>query len=150
MDELLGRESVHPAAVEVDEGPLGVQDFEDLPLVRLGVLPYLLLRQRLAGLRDAGRVTDHAGEIADEEDHLMAKVLEVLQLVDEDGVPEMEVRRGVIDAGLAAERPPLFERRRVLVLELPRVDDLDGPARDEGALPLHFVHGASAVLTNGL
>src|SRR5207247_10209499 len=104
MDELLGRESVHPAAVEIDEGPLGVQDFEDLPLVRLCVLPHLFLRQRLAGLRDAGRVPDHAGEIADEEDHLMAQVLEVLQLVYEDGVPEMEVRRGGIDGSLAAGR----------------------------------------------
>src|SRR5207247_4663727 len=34
-------------------------------------------------------------------------------------------------------------------LELLRGDDLDGPARDEGERPLHFVHGASAVLTNG-
>src|SRR5437867_2476007 len=149
MDELLGRESVHPAAVEVDEGPLGVQDFEDLPLVRLGVLPHLFLRQRLAGLRDTGRVPNHAGEIADEEDHLMAHMLKVFELVEEEGVPEMEIRRGGIESGLDAERPPLFERRRDLVLELLRGDDLDGPARDEGELPLHFVHGASAVLTNG-
>src|SRR5437899_12813500 len=61
----------------------------------------------------------------------------------------MEVRRSGIAAGLDAERPPLFERRRELVFELLRGDDLDGPARDEGELPLHFVHGASAILTNG-
>src|SRR6266704_2064252 len=61
----------------------------------------------------------------------------------------MEVRCGGIEAGLDAERPPLFERCRELVFELLRGDDLDGPARDEGKLPLHFVHGVSAVLTNG-
>src|SRR3989442_12825634 len=61
----------------------------------------------------------------------------------------MEVRRGGIEAGLDAERPPLFERRAELVRELFRGVDLAGPAGDEGKLPLHFVHGVSAVLTNG-
>src|SRR2546426_8781967 len=75
--------------------------------------------------------------------------MKVFELVDQMGLPGVEFRRGGMEAGLDAERPPLFERRRELVLELFRGDDLDGPARDEGELPLHFVHGASAVLTNG-
>src|SRR2546422_1049118 len=149
MDELLGRHPVHPPAVEINAGPLGIQDFVNLALVGLGVLPHFFLRQRLAGLRDAGRVPDHAREIADEEDHLMAQVLEVLQLMDEDGVSEMEIRRGGVEASLDAERPPVFERLRELVSEFLRGDDLDGPARDEGKLPLHFVHGASLVTTSG-
>src|SRR2546430_5205902 len=73
----------------------------------------------------------------------------MLELVDEDGVPEMEVRRGGVEAGLDAERPLLFERRRELVLEFFRGDDLDGPTRDECELPLHLLHGTSPVLTNG-
>src|SRR5437879_3753586 len=44
MDELLGRHPVHPPAVEIDDGPLGIQDFVDLALVGLGVLPHFLLR----------------------------------------------------------------------------------------------------------
>ena len=48
----------------------------------------------------AARIADETGEVADQEDDFVAKILELAQLVDEDGVPEMQVGRRRIEARL--------------------------------------------------
>src|SRR5262245_21029436 len=59
-----------PSAVEIDDGPLRVQELEDLRAVRLGVPIDLLACQRRPGLGSAARVPDERSEITDEKDHV--------------------------------------------------------------------------------
>ena len=77
---------------------MGIQDFEDLPLIGLGIFLYLLFREGFSGFRHAGRIADHAGEVADQENHLMSEFLKVLELVDQDRMAQMQIRRGRIEA----------------------------------------------------
>ena len=50
----------------------------------------------------AGGVADERGGVADEEDDGVAELLEVAQLAHEDGVAEVEIGRGGVEAGLDA------------------------------------------------
>ena len=52
----------------------------------------------------AGRVSDHAGEVADQKDDGMSEILEVLELAEKDGMSKVKVRRSGIEAGFYAER----------------------------------------------
>ena len=52
----------------------------------------------------AGGIADHAGEIADEERDLVAELLELPHLVEQHGVPEMQVGRGRVEARLDVQR----------------------------------------------
>ena len=83
---------------------LRVQHLEDLALIGGGVGLDLGLGQGRPGLALARGVADQPGEVADEEDHLVAQVLEMLELVDEDRVPQVQVRRGGVKPGLDPER----------------------------------------------
>ena len=51
-----------------------------------------------------GGIADHRGEVADQEDHLVAEVLHLPHLVQHNGVTEMDVRRGGVEAELDAQR----------------------------------------------
>ena len=93
-----------PAGVEVDAGALAVEDLEHLRLVGPGVGLHLLGRERRARGVAPGGVADHAGEIADEEDHLVAELLELAHLVEQHRVPEVQIRRGRVEARLDAQR----------------------------------------------
>jgi hypothetical protein len=90
-----------------------VEDLEDLRACRSRRSPRpRLARQLRAGRLLAGRVADEAGEVADEEDDLVAELLEVAHLAEDDRVAEVEVGRGGVEADLdqqlpaAALRPP--------------------------------------------
>jgi len=61
-------------------------------------------RQRFAGGILAGGVTDHAGEVADEEYGLVPQILELPKLVEEHRMAEMQVRRRGIETGLDPQR----------------------------------------------
>jgi hypothetical protein len=47
----------------------------------------------------------YPGEVTDQEHDVVAEILEVPQLVDQHGMPEMQVRCGRIEAGLDAQGP---------------------------------------------
>src|SRR4051794_19239891 len=81
-DHPLGTERAEPLGVEADLRRLRIKNLENLLLVRLGVLQDLLVRQRRPRGLLAGRIADHSGEIADEEDNAMTELLEVLHLPD--------------------------------------------------------------------
>ncbi len=66
-DPVDARERAQPAAVEVDDRRLGIEQLEDLRLVGLGVGRDRLRRQRRTRLRSPGRITDQPGEVADQE-----------------------------------------------------------------------------------
>ena len=105
-DEVLGLHGLHPAAVEVDDGLVRVQDFEDLALVGGGVGLDLLLGQGRPGLALARGVADEAGEVADEKNHLVPQVLEILELLNEHGVAQVQIRGGGVEPGLDPEGLP--------------------------------------------
>ena len=94
----------HPAAVEVNEGFVRIQDLEDLAFIGVGVGLDLLLGQGRPGLALAGGIADQTGEIADEKDHLMTQVLKIFQFLDEHGVAQVKVRGGGVKAGFHAQR----------------------------------------------
>ena len=60
--------------------------------------------ERLARLRAAGGIADHPGEVADDDDDLVAEVLEVAQLLEHDRVSQVQVGRGRVEAQLDLER----------------------------------------------
>ena len=91
---------VQPFAVEADFGLVAVENLEDLRLVGFGVGVDLLAGERRARGDAARGIADEAGEVSDEEDDGVAHVLKVLELADEDGVSDVEVGRGGIEAGL--------------------------------------------------
>ena len=73
-------------------------------LVGLGVFQHLLAGERLPGHRPAGGVADHAGEVADQEHHGVAHVLEMLHLAEQHRVAQVDVRGGGIEPRLDDER----------------------------------------------
>ena len=100
LDEALRSQLAQPAAVEVDDCLVGIEDLEDLLLVGLGVGLEFLARHRRAQLVAAAGVADHAGEVADQEDDLVAEVLEVAHLAQDHRVAEVQVGRGRVEADL--------------------------------------------------
>src|SRR2546429_665274 len=95
---------VKPAAVESDHGLLAVEDLEYLRFVSLGVCGYLLRGHGRARGGAPGGIADQPGEVADQEDHGVAEVLEVFQLADQDGVAQVDVRRRGVETRLDPER----------------------------------------------
>jgi hypothetical protein len=106
LDHLGRAHLAHPARVEDHEGLLRIQDVEDLLLVGPGVLQHLLPGERLAGGALAGGVPDHPGEVTDQEQDLVAEVLELAELVDQDRVAEVEVGRGRVESRLHPQGAP--------------------------------------------
>src|SRR3990167_3341328 len=87
---------VHPGGVEGDLGFRRIENLEHLSFIGLRVLQYLLAGQRWArGALTAG-VADHPREVADQENHLMPQLLELSQLINKHGVPEVQIRRSRI------------------------------------------------------
>jgi hypothetical protein len=115
----------------------GVEDLEHLGAVGVGVFQDLLARQRRAGRVLAAGVADHAGEVADQEHHVVAEVLEVAQLVDQHGMAEVQVRRGRVKAGLDAQGAAGFQ----LVDELGLDQQFVGAALDQRQLGVDIDHG---------
>src|SRR5438045_1771222 len=93
LDHARRSELTEPFVVEADLGFLRIEDLEHLPLVRLRVREDFLVRQRRARDFLAGRIADHSGEVADDEDDAMSELLKMLHLPDDDGVSEMQVWR---------------------------------------------------------
>ena len=107
LDEVVVGELVEPLGVEADFGFFAVEDFEDLVLVGFGVGGDFFAGEGLAGDVFAGGVADEGGAVADEEDDGVAELLEVAELAHEDGVAEVEVGGGGVEAGLDAEGMPV-------------------------------------------
>ena len=95
---------VEPFAVEADLGFVGVQDFEDLRLISLGVAIDIGAGHRRARDVAAGGIADHAGSIADQKNDRVAQILKVLHLAQQHGVAQVQIGRRGIEAGLHAQR----------------------------------------------
>ena len=109
LDHACCAQFVKPAGVKTDLRLGRIQNAEHLLLIGLGVLFHLLTRQRRSGRIFTGRVTDHAGEVANQEHHLMPQILEVTQLVNQHRVAQMQIRCRRVKARLHAQRLPLLQ-----------------------------------------
>ena len=103
-EDLLVAHLAEPVAVVDDLGLVAVEDLEGLVGVGLGVGEHLVAGERRAGGGAAGGIADGGGEVADEQHGLVAEQLELAELLQRDGVAEVDVRRGGIDAELDAQR----------------------------------------------
>src|SRR5262245_324174 len=110
MDQRFSRHGAHPPAVELHQSLRRIENFKDLPLVRLGILQYFVFGERDAGLRLAGWIADHTGEIADQKNHMMSEFLKVFEFVDQDSMAKMQISLGQNEAGFHTQRPLLFQR----------------------------------------
>ena len=95
------------------------EDAERLLLVRPRVAVDLLARQHGPGRRAPARVADARREVADDEDDLVAEVLELAELLQDDRVAEVDVRRRRVEAELHAQLAALARGLLELALEAP-------------------------------
>src|SRR6185437_11365376 len=102
-EQTLGRH-VEPFAVVADLRALRVEDLERLLAVGLGVAVELLAVELRARGRTSARIADAARVVPDDEDHLVAEILKLAQLLQHHGVSEVYIRRRRVDAELDAER----------------------------------------------
>ena len=80
-----------------------VEDLRDLLDVSLRFSATCSRRELDARRRLVGRIADPAGEVADQQDHLVAEVLELAQLLDRDRVADVDDRARRVDADVDAD-----------------------------------------------
>ena len=137
-------EEIHflePRAVVNDLGLRFVEHEKRLLGVGIRIRHDLLVSQRRARGRATTRITDHRGEVANDEHDVMSQLLKLLQLPQTDRMTEMNVRRSRIDAELDAER---FAARE-LVREFLLAVDRDGAALEDFELFRDGKHGARSM-----
>ena len=99
-DQVFEAQRLQPFTVVTDFGFYRIENLEQLRLVRLGVAVDLLARHRRARDVAAAGVADHGGGVADDEDHGVAQILEMLHLPQDHGVAQVQVGRSGIEARL--------------------------------------------------
>src|SRR6185369_15606963 len=111
-------------------------DLERLLEVGLRVGVDLLLGELRARLVAPRRVAEHRRRPADDEDRVVAEVLELAQLAQHHGVAEVQVGRGRIEAELDAQRLPARDRLREALRELLPLLAVDHAVQEQPRLPL--------------
>ncbi len=82
-----------PFAVVADLGALAIENFVDLVKIGLRIGAHLFARQRRTRFGLTRGIAHHGREIPDEKNGGMALLLEVLELAQNNGVAQMQVRR---------------------------------------------------------
>ena len=118
---------VEPLGVEAHLGLLAVEDLEGLLRVRARVRVDLVARELRAQRGASARIAHARGVVADDEDHDVAQVLELAELLQDHRVAEVDVRRRGVQTELHAQRTALRE----LALQLAGREAVDGVAREE-------------------
>ncbi len=116
-----------PLAIEHNLRLRPVEHLESLILVGLGVGQHFIVGQLRARGRTTAWVTDHCGKIADDKDPLMPEILELTQLLQSDGVAEVDVGGSRIDAEFDTQRATRSE----FLLQLLAADDLRATAGEK-------------------
>src|SRR6266436_319607 len=97
-DYFIAGEFVEPFAVVADLSFFFVEDFVNLGEISLGIGVDLLARERGTSFGLPGWVSNHRGEIADEEDGGVAEVLKMFQFAKDDGVAQVKIGGRGVDA----------------------------------------------------
>ena len=125
-DESLRPERREPRAVELDRGLLADPGSGTPGACTSRRSPRSRRARAAAASPSAGGVADHRGEVADDEDDAVPGVLEMPHLPEDDGVPEVDVRRRRVETDLDRQ-PAALDPPRELVL----LDQVDGAAPQE-------------------
>ena len=124
--EIVGRQSPHPAAIEIDHRLFRIENLEDLLFIRLRILLDLLAAERRPRHRPSRRVANHPGEVANQKNRRVPQILKVLQLAQHDRVPQMQVGRGRVHSQLHPQR---FARGARLLQLCPQIGLADNLRR---------------------
>jgi hypothetical protein len=143
FDHIGGVHRAEPFRIEPQFGAFAVEYFVYLGCVGFRVCQHVLAREWLARHVLAARIADHAGEIADQKNDLMSQILKLAHLVEQDGVTQMQIRRGRIEAGLDAQRPAELEPR----LEVLALDDFLGASSDQVERRIDVGHFVASIQT---
>ncbi len=103
-DEIVGAKLPKPSPVEVDHSFLRIENLENLRLISFGIFLNLPARQRRPRGRASRGVTNHAGEITDQENCGVPEILKMFQLAQYNRVPEVQVGSRRVHAQLYPER----------------------------------------------
>ena len=135
-------ELAQPLGVVADDRALAVEDLEGLLGVGAAVRLDLLEREHRAGAVLVAGVADERREAADEQDRLVAELLELAQLAHGDGVAERQVGRRGVDAEVDAQRPALGQALAQLALHRARdaLVAVDDAAHEEPHLLVYRSH----------
>ena len=142
VEDVEERPRREPVAVVVDLGPVQVDDPADLAEVVLGVGLDLLLGQLGAGLVAARGIADERRVVADDDDRRVTEVLKLPQLPQGDGVAEVDVDAGRVDAVLDPQRPTLADGAFELLAKLVLGDDRLDPAAEDSKLVIEVEHAS--------
>lgn len=104
LDQIRRVQIGHPAGIEQHQSLGRIENLENLRLVALRVLDYFVPGQRRAGGALAGGIADHPGEITDQEQHLVAQILKLPQLVDQHRMPKVQIGGRRVEARLDSQR----------------------------------------------
>ncbi len=91
-------------------------------------------RQGFARLRAPGGIADHAREVPEDHDDLVAEILKVAQLAQDHGVPEVEIGGGRIEPELDPQRRAAGPRPLELGPQLALDDDVRRAAPEDTEL----------------
>src|SRR5690242_8077990 len=103
--QVSGIGSIHPGGVEYHFSLLGLEYAENLVLIRLRILDYLFARESRTSCILATGITDHAREIADQEEGMMAQILKMTHFIEQDSMAQMQIGCRRIKARLDSEGP---------------------------------------------
>ena len=103
-EHVLELQLIEPFAIKADLGFGGVQNFEDLRLISLGVAVDIGAGHGRARNIATCRIADHAGAIADQKNNRVAQVLKVFHLAQQHGVAQVQIGRRRIEAGFHTQR----------------------------------------------
>ena len=143
-DEVLESERREPLAVVADHGFRAVEDLKNLLFVGFGVGLDGFAGEWGAGDVAACGIADHGRTVADDENHGMAEILKMLHLADEDGVAEVQVRGGRVEADFHAQRTAEGQAR----FEVLFADELHEAFLKIGDL-LVWCHGDNSKVADG-
>ena len=119
-DDLFKRHRSKPIAIANRFGADRIENLEGLLAVTFRIGQHFLVRQVRPRCRSTARITDHSGKIADNKYRLVAEILELAQLSQNDRVAEMNIRTRWIDTEFHAQR----SAERQFFAQLDLADDL--------------------------
>src|SRR6185295_2836890 len=100
---------LHPMMIELNDRSFWIENLKNLLFIVIRILRHFLAVELFPRIGFARRITDDAGEIADQKNHLVAKVLKLVHLLDQHGMSKMKIGSRGVESGVDPKRPTLFE-----------------------------------------
>ena len=108
---------IHPGGIEHHLGLLGLEDLENLVCIGMRVFHHLVAGKGGTRRILAAGITDHAGKITYQEQGMMAEILQMAHLVEQNRMSQVQVGCCRIESRFYPERTPGCELVRELLFE---------------------------------